>query len=69
MAEAIWQQLLDGENKLCYAQSRAALLSQSRNEKIEHSLANVCEELDPRYAKMTRLKIALIKKPHWVRLF
>jgi hypothetical chaperone protein len=45
IAESIWQQLPDGENKLLFAQSRAALLSQSRNGKMEHSLANVREGL------------------------
>lgn len=45
MAEAIWQQLPDGENKLQFAKSRSALLSQSRNGKAEHSLSNVSEGL------------------------
>lgn len=45
MAEAIWQQLPDGENKLRFAQSRSALLSQARNGKIEHSINNVREGL------------------------
>lgn len=45
MAEAIWQQLPDGENKLLFAKSRSALLSQSRAGKTEHSLGNVNEGL------------------------
>ena len=45
IAESIWQQLPEGETKLLFAQSRAALLSQSRNGKMEHSLANVREGL------------------------
>jgi hypothetical chaperone protein len=45
IAEAIWQQLPDGENKLLFAKSRSALLSQSRAGKVEHSLANVREGL------------------------
>ena len=45
MAEAIWQQLPDGESKLLFAKSRSALLSQSRAGKSEHSLDNVSEGL------------------------
>lgn len=45
IAEAIWQQLNDDEHKLLFARSRAALLSQSRAGKIEHSISNVSEGL------------------------
>jgi hypothetical chaperone protein len=45
IAEAIWQQLPDGENKLLFAKSRSALLSQSRAGKGEHSIVNVSEGL------------------------
>jgi hypothetical chaperone protein len=45
ITESIWQQLADGEAKLIFAQSRAALLSQSRAGKIEHELANVQQGL------------------------
>jgi len=45
IAEAIWQQLPDDENKLLFAKSRSALLSQSRAGKNEHSLNNVNEGL------------------------
>jgi hypothetical chaperone protein len=45
MAEAIWQNLPDGDDKQLFARSRAALLSQSRNGKNEHSIANVNQGL------------------------
>ncbi len=45
MAEAIWQQLPDGESKLLFAKTRSALLSQSRTGKAEHSLENVSDGL------------------------
>lgn len=45
IAEAIWQQLPVDDNKLLFAQSRAALLGQARAGKIEHSIDNVSEGL------------------------
>lgn len=45
MTEVIWQQLPDAETKAQFAQSRAALLGQSRAGKIEHGLNNVSEGL------------------------
>lgn len=45
IAESIWQQLSDSETKLLFAKNRAALLSQSRVGKVEHSLGNVNDGL------------------------
>lgn len=45
IAEVIWQQLPVDDNKLLFAQSRAALLGQARAGKIEHSIDNVREGL------------------------
>ncbi len=45
IAEAIWQQLPDGDDKLLFAKSRSSLLGQSRAGKAEHSIANVREGL------------------------
>ncbi|GGY79728.1 molecular chaperone [Cellvibrio zantedeschiae] len=45
IAEAVWQQLPQGEDKLLFAKSRSALLSQSRAGKQEHSIANVRDGL------------------------
>ncbi|RZA06396.1 MAG: molecular chaperone, partial [Moraxellaceae bacterium] len=45
IAEFILQQLPDSEEKRLFAKSRAALLSQSRVGKVEHSIGNVSEGL------------------------
>jgi len=45
LTETIWQQLPDGDDKLRFAQSRSALLAQSRAGKIEHDLKHAHEGL------------------------
>ena len=45
IADAIWQNLPEGAEKIAYARSRAASLNQARAGKIEHSINQVSEGL------------------------
>ncbi len=45
IAEAVWQQLPQGEDKLLFAKSRSASLGQSRTGKQDHSITDVREGL------------------------